>query len=474
MKTKNKNAIFICSVTENSLKVIKCAAGNNLKKDFLGLEVKAIPSDTEDKKLSEELIRAIKNLGYERNPVIISLPRSQATCRYLKVPAQAKQEVENISYLQAARFLPYPANELITAFQIISTDKESYSDINLVIVHRNIIERYFKIFKELKPAKISIVLSSYGLCNLYNYIRPDDSQVAMLIDIDYQEAELAIVSKKKLLFSRSVKLNRQNFEWVNLLIEEVVKTREAYLKSVSQEAPTKIMFVGANKVLQGLTETLNKELAMQVEILNYSRQINMPKELSNIMLDSQYSFASLIGQNLGRLENSLNLLPQELKREETRTLQRKRILEIFLLTLAVIFIWVLGAARNLDSKARQLRRLKSELNKISQQAKPLETIEKRFKFLENRILSQPNSLEVVYELHQIVHRPVTLTSLSYEDGKEVLLRGQTPELDSVSAFVEQLEKSPVFKPFSIKVRYATERKTPSGEIVDFEIDCLRK
>ena len=54
------------------------------------------------------------------------------------------------------------------------------------------------------------------------------------------------------------------------------------------------------------------------------------------------------------------------------------------------------------------------------------------------------------------------------------MRGQAQELNSVLAFVAQLEGSAVFKKFNVKIRYATKKKIVSGEIVDFEIACLKR
>jgi Tfp pilus assembly PilM family ATPase len=111
MKAKNKKAIFICHIGENALKVIKCALNKNEVREFVDLEVRSIPPDTDDKKISAQLKQVFDKLEYKNEPLVISLPRNQATCRYLKVPTEKPQEIERIISLQASRFLPYPAGE---------------------------------------------------------------------------------------------------------------------------------------------------------------------------------------------------------------------------------------------------------------------------------------------------------------------------------------------------------------------------
>ncbi|MFH1458638.1 MAG: pilus assembly protein PilM [Candidatus Omnitrophota bacterium] len=473
MKAKKK-ATFICFANDTVLKVVCCVCANNARPEFLGMEVQALPAQADEKKWTALWQQAFKKLGYDHHPIVISLPRNQATCRTLKIPAVLPQEIEKMSNLQASRYLPYPANELVTAFDVISADKEGYSHINLTIVHKNNIERILKILKEFKALRISIVLSSYALVGLYNAIKPGDNDTAMIIDVDSQQAELAIVSSKKLLFSRSVKLNRDTPGWVSLLFDEVDKTRDTYMESATAEALRKFALAGVGGVLDELKVSLEARYSLPVEILSLGPKINLPQSLSNSILNSGVSFASLLGLCLKEAEGSLNLLPQNVKDEAQKLSRRKKGVQAIVFVLVIILTWGIGLAKHLDNKAMYLARLKSELGNISQQAKPLEDIERRFGLLEAKALSRPNSLDILHELHRIVPAQVTLISLGYEENKRVLLRGQSPELSFLLAFVGQMEKSSVFKPFHIKVRYATKKKISSGDMVDFEIECLKK
>ncbi|MBM3253534.1 MAG: hypothetical protein FJZ16_04715 [Candidatus Omnitrophica bacterium] len=474
MRVKKKNLIFLCQITENVLKVIKCLCSNNAKREFVGLEVEAIHSDINDKELSERLNRVFKRLGYSNNPIIISLPCEHATCRYLKVPAQASEEIEKIVYLQAPRYLPYQADELTTGYQTISSDNEGYSYINMIIVTKPVIERYIKIFKELKITKLAIAMSSYGLCNFYYYIKPEDPDPVMVIDIDSNRVELAIISRKKLLFSRCFKFNRAQDNWEDLLIEEINKTHNAYLKEISKETLRRIIILGANKNAQELAKTLNKKAGLPIEILSYDKRVNFSENLLNRILDSDNSLVSLIGLGIGDVEESLNLLPQDTKEALKKMHRTKERLQLILFIFGIILILGIGMVKSLDNKTKYLKQLRVELNKIEKDAKLLGEIDKRLQLLETRLKKRPSSLEILYELHQVIPNEVSLINLNYEEDNQVILRGQATELNSAFKLVLQLEKSLVFKNFNIKVRYASKRNTQTGEIVDFEIVCLKE
>lgn len=470
---KAKGAVFICQITENFLRVIKCLTAHNSKRQFVGLEAEAIAQDTDDKRLTEKLAQLFKKLGYSNNPLIVSLPRSKVTCRYLKVPTQIPEEIEKIASLQAPRYLPYPSEELITGYQIVFTDKEGYAQVNLVIVHKDVVERYIRILRTLVTTKITIGLSSYGLVNFFNYLKPEESQSVMLIDIDWQQAELAIVSERKLLFSRYFKFDASQPLWENLFIDEVTKTQDAYLKEVARKAPSKIMVTGAGKIYPGFAEALHKQLDLPVEVLPYEK-INLTNELLDKILISEHSFAGIIGLGLKNVEENLNLLPQELKEKNKILVQHKKRLRLALLISGIILILFLGIAKNLDNKSQYLQQLNLELSKVAKDAKVLEEIEKRLEFMQQRSAKKLSGVDLLYELHRVIPSQISLVNLSYEEDNQVILRGQTPELNSVFAFVAQLGKSLVFKEFNIKVRYATQKKTITGEVVDFEVVCAKK
>jgi len=474
MRTKKKQAIFICQITENSLTVMKCLVGNNAHRQFSALASEAVPPGINDKNLTEKLGQLFRKLEYNNNPLIVSLPRSKVATRYLKVPTQIPSEIENIVSLQAPRYLPYPSNELVTGYQIISKGKEGYADVNLVIAHKGAVDYYIKIFRNLNIKNPKIILSSYGLCNLYAYTNPPGAPAAMLIDVDCRQAELVVTLYEKLVFSRYFNFNRDEVNWKDLFIEEINKTRDAYVRELSREAPQKIILMGQEKVLQELYPTLSQQVHLTVEVLPYEKKVNLSQELLNSIINSDTSFVSLIGLGLKDIEESLDLTPGDIKKEFSTVSRKKERLRLVFSVCFIVLLLGLGIAKDLDNKARYLEKLKTEMSSIAQEAKLLETIEKRFQLLEGRANKKTQSLDILYGLYQVIPEAVFLSNFSYEEDKQVILHGQTSQLNDVSVFVSALQDSPVFKEFNVKIKYATRKITQSGEMLDFEVVCLKK
>ena len=469
----HKKAVFVLQAAEDSLKAIKFTLASGEKKAIADLFAEVISPDADAKKIAERLTPAFKKFGYRRDPLWVSLPRNQGICRYLKIPAQAQDEIEKIISLQAPRYLPYPPNLLITAYQVISLDREGNSYLNLVIVHKNVIERYLNIAKAMEAKEISVVLSSWGVCNFYDYFRPQEQAAAMVVDIDLSQAELAIISKGKVLFSRYFKISTTAAGWEERFGDEIKKTHEAYLKEGPGEIPVKIGVSGASGIMEKFADILRKNSTLPVEVLSFADQVQLAAGTDPLAI-GRYSFTDLLGLGMKQAQETVVLVPAGIKEQGKKISFRQEQVKLAFFVLGIVCIFGTGLLKNLYNKAVYLKQLKTELNKVAAQAGPLEKMERKVNLLENRMGKGPSALEVVYELHKIMPENVYLVSLGLEEGRQVVIRGQAPELNAVVFLNAALQKSAVFKDFSAAIRFTTNRKTQAGEIVDFEIACVKE
>ena len=215
---------------------------------------------------------------------------------------------------------------------------------------------------------------------------------------------------------------------------------------------------------------------MPVEITDYCSKVS-PQPVQAVcekIKASGVSAAGLIGLGLKEVTAELNILPENIKQLRIRVLKRKKFIKSAVTVLLTILMLVFAVIKDLDNKRNYRDRLKIELDKISKEAKTLEELEKRFVLLESEAKYRLIVLEVLYELHKITPNDIHLSSFIYEDEKQVALRGQTTELNYVLELVSELEKSKAFGNFTPKLRYATKKKTQAGDIIDFEIICLKK
>ncbi len=467
-QTKNKKYIFVIQIIDDYLKIIKIRPGIN-KNGFIDFEFTRLEEGINDKELVGKTKPLLEKLSYNNNQIILSLPRQQATCRYIKIPARFPAEIDKIIPFQAAKYLPYPPQELISGYQIVLIDKEGYSYINLNIVHKDIISGYISFFDSLNIKNFSIILNSYGLNNLYSEIEPPKPEINMIIDIDYSYAELIVARQGKLFFSRSFKLPPQdNLE--NILSEEINKTNSVYAKETGQ-LPAGRVIIFTNKNISA--QNLSAKISLPVQTFDY-REKDFLRQSGEKIKASGLSVAGLVGLGLKQTEAELNILPPQAKEARLRISRKKEFIKVSAAAVISVVMLTFAVAKDLGNKKYYSDMIKAELSKISKEAKILDELEKRFDILESQAKSRLIVLDALHELHRTIPQEVYLNSFVYEEDKQIVLRGQAPNLDSVFRLVSEFEKSKVSDNFMPKLRYATKKKTQTKDIVDFEIICLQK
>ncbi|MDD2702657.1 MAG: pilus assembly protein PilM [Candidatus Omnitrophica bacterium] len=472
-KDKIKNAVFTLQITESAVKLLRCSFADNQRKRNIVIAVESFSENAPDELVAGAVDRIFKKAGYRNNRLVISLPRNKATVRYLKIPARSAEEIEKIVALQASRLVPYPQEELVTAYQIIGTDHSGFTELNLSIVHKDILERYFTLCKGITRMSLNVVLSSYGLSGLYFYLKPSGAGTVMLIDFDGSQTELVIVGGKTMLFSRSAKIEKDGAaKWEKTLLDEVKRTLDAYADEIQGGKPEKIVVAGTTGRQAEAVRFLKEKSGFQVEALPFEKELNFSPEAVKTASAEQVSAASLAGLVLKSIPVSLNLLPRPLKEKAVRGIRFRQALRLVLFVCAAIVLAGAGLAKSLDNKGRYLSLIEQELKKNEKEASYLADLEYRMRAFEKRLQARPSVLEMLYQLFQVTPAGVSITQFGYEEDKGVILRGQCAEFNSVLELVSALNKEPAYSKSNVKVRFASRKKTPQGEIVDFEIGCV--
>jgi len=433
----------------------------------------------------EELARKISDLAGELkiNPryIILSIPRHLTTTRNLDLPSVNPLEIKDMIELQIGKQTPYAGDEVIRDYQILGSDADGYSKVLLVIVHRDIVNRYFKILESAGLAVQKVSFSSEGLLNWRSLVYKEKiplDKAHILIEVDYDTSDFEVVLNDKLIFGRSISLGfsrmaGQRELWQKKFVDEINHSIYAYQNEIVGKEINKIIISRPRLAGDTLDKAvLEKKFGLSVEIIDQFRNIPLTEEGAKAYNDlkrADISFAGLIGLGLSTGEHKINLVPQEhliskAVREKGKDLYLMGILLAFIL-VAVSGVF-LGKMYN---KERYLGQLKQRLEEIQNKAKELNARIRGIETIKDRVYTRGLSLNLLYEVHRIILPEIHLVSLSF-DGKESLtVRGQSNEMSEVFTFVNKLEESAYFH--NVKSKYATKRTVEGKEVTDFEIEC---
>lgn len=432
------------------------------------LDTMSLPLD--DKEIAREIRSLIAKHKLWKSSFYVSFPRHLVTIRTVRLPTTNEEEVKNMAGLQAVKFLPYAREEMIVAHKTIDVTKDGYTDILLILAQKKSIDRYLKIFKNAAIAIEKVALSSEGLLGWYSRLKIDDTQPVAIIDVDRLHTHIQVVKDGKLLFTRSVSLDIEDFHKSKAaLLTEISLSFDTFLKE-SGERVSRLILSGCENYIKNVSDFLRENLAIPLDQAEQLRRIKIKESASKLVNQlKDGSYAHLLGIVFNPESLEINLLPYAIidKKRELRLRQE-------LIKTSLLFLAVLTAAggiinKKIDDKKNYLRDIDSRLKEMEPEVKNLSTLKKNIELIQNQITLKGSAIDILRELYSILPQDVSLTLLEFEGSSRILLRGTARELSKVFDMLTILEKSDFFE--NVKINFATKRSFKNMEFADFEIVC---
>ncbi|MFH1201664.1 MAG: PilN domain-containing protein [Candidatus Omnitrophota bacterium] len=471
-----KNSITIVEIHDEKIKFAQFKRALN-KLELDDLFVVSSPEKSESE-LAARLSSLIRERKIKIELLISSLPRYLATTRYLKIPSTDTREIHKMVRLQVGRQLPYPEEQIIYSFSPLFADKDGHTYVLLILVHKDVIRRHLSILKDAGLKTQNIVLSSEGDLVLFlNRPSIKDQEGIMLIDLDAKCADIQIILKKKLVFSRAVLLDSKSDDantffdnWCNKLKEEINRSLDSYIKQVGAIHISRIVLTASPKITASLQDKLTRELTWPIGALDPFQEVGLRPGLDIApYLNSWDSFSSLIGLGLKKEMPAWDFLPADYQLERDRLLKRKDVLKTFYLFLALGLVFSLTVAKDVLIKRHYIKTIQNQYEKVKSQADTLETMLNKLKLIKGRFSREAKAVDIIRQLYKGVPDEVGLNTFSLEADHAVVLKGQAVDLSTVFKFVNILERSDYFE--NVQVRYTAKRRFQNQEITDFELVC---
>lgn len=476
---KVNNAI---EIADDTLKIIQAEGPKKIAK----ISVRPLPAESDELK-SAAIRQALSELNIKPANFVSSIPRNLTTIRNLRLPSVKDSEIESMVEFQATKQIPYSKEEIIIDYQIKSKDKDGFSDVMLVIVHQNIINKLLEVLRQadIEPAKVC--LGSEGILNWYRIARKKQEEQAdiatALLDLDTNWINFEIVLKDMLLFSRSFSIGKlprlleaedsqkEAFQfWQDRLIEEVRRTYATYKSEKLGPRFGKLVLVGEEKTAKELSQKIETEFNVPVEIYEPFENLIVEENIKKgEILQQNISITSCLGIALAPASNRIDLLPAKLRRD--RELQKKKkslLLAVFLSLFSFLLAGSLFAKEIYDKK-KLAAELEERIKITQSNADALEDMSEKTKLIKKQLDFRGSCLDILYEIYNIVPAQVSIMILTFDEDKLVTLRGSSKNMNDVFNLVDTLEKSDYFQ--GVEVRYASKRKVKGIELTDFQIQC---
>ncbi|MBI5150011.1 MAG: pilus assembly protein PilM [Candidatus Omnitrophica bacterium] len=476
------NVFTTIEITDTHIKLLQAKTVRH-KRVVCACDVRLL-SDFTDKELIDKLSEITTFLDAPRGNLTVVIPRRLAILKSMRLPSQNEAELRKMIALQLVDQIPYAVEDVVYDFVVLDKEPSGYIRLLIIVVHREISDRFFRICREagLQPEKF--VLSSYGILQWLEYqqaspvkpakIQASAGQPVLLVNIDAGHTEICFCHQHKLLFSRSVNYGARDLtaDPKSGLAGQIDLSLKNYHKENLGPSVKRILVLSTMPEAALLKGRLEEMSLIPVDFHSPSDNILCQKDFNWAAVKNHpgLSLTVLLGIVLSDGKDLVNLIPQEVrtnKRSRQRKVQWAQSILMFaltcLLTLSIPGIEFFRKVAYLRGLEEKIEKFKPELEKIRKKQQVVAALQED---LGRRV----SITDLLQELYRIAPAELSFQSLSLDERGRFVIHGYAETSAGVHTFQENLVQSRRFK--GVNLEFATKRKIFNREVTDFQITSM--
>lgn len=409
-------------------------------------------SEHETRRFEEDGGEAAEAAPPSRGVVCAAIPMAEALVRVMRLPSVDREELAGMVDLQIGKISPFPVEELVVSFEILSSD-ESSSCVLIAAARRESLDRLCEIGVVPRHIDIDLLARWQGIAPLAG-----ESGRDLVLLVASERAELVVTDNGMPILFRSL-LERDDLgdaDFTEAIAEELQYTLVALETDWGSPSSVRVLLV-------------EDEGASVVEADRLA-------ELSGIAVEDASVAASppaselLLRRRIEAEGRIIDLTPPEWMSSARERRLKKRLLlgsaalaAIWLLTIAA----VLGYGSWERSSAGRLERRAEELKGPALRSRELQS---RIEALEQYADRSHSALECLREASMLLPARLELQSFNFQQKSEVGLRGLSASASAadVYTYFQALEKSDKFVALEDQ-RVSTVSRRGSGRVSQFQV-----
>lgn len=463
---------FVCRVSDDAFEAVVGSRRGDTRR-LVDAAIEPLPRGVPEPERAASLARFLKRLGYRREHVVCVVNRHSLTEHYVTVPSVDPDEISRMMTLQTVKLLPVSPEDLVTCHDSIPSDTPGFTDVNLCVAHKTIFERHERLFRSAGVRDLSLVPAAAGVSGLYRMFG-NDADPALLISIEGHRAEVLLWQGGRYRASRLTAGPGDGGATQFSFAHEVHRINDFFIREMACAEPRKAVIFASPKETISWSGILEEQLGIPVECLRYWEGVPADRRYHESVTGMSAFLAPLSGLALVDVPHEMRLLP-EARRIELKRREKSRALLVDAGVAGLAVIVSLGAfAAHVSNKENYLARLKAAATVLETQARPLERARMQQEIAARQRGAFPTGTAALQALRGIVPAGTVLTEFSFAHGERIVLRGHARQLADILALVSRMQESYVYKKLEINVGSVSVKKSPSGEILDFQVVCLHR
>lgn len=182
-----------------------------------GISLKKLPYESiKDGRIIDEAVVAarlaelLEELNGKRDEIVTTIPVNNLIIRKIELPVMGADELAEALKWEAADYLPYPVENAVLDYKIISQERDKLG-ILLLAVKSDIIASIKSVFRRINLTPSVINIQPMALLSLLDFQNKLDDSTAAVIDIGASGTRIIIGSSKNIFLSRVIAVGGNDF-----------------------------------------------------------------------------------------------------------------------------------------------------------------------------------------------------------------------------------------------------------------------
>ncbi len=291
----------IIEFTDTHIKLVQ-VKGSSQQPTITHCEVKAL-QEFSDAELINQVVTLTRLKNVQSDRLILIIPRRFAILKYLRLPSQNMAEIKKMVNLQLPSQIPYAIEDVVYDCEIVEHEKSGYSQVLVMIVHKEVFTRYADIFKRSGLHLTRAVLSSFGVAHWLKFQLAKDKNnvqdITAVINIDFSSTEICFCENQKFIFSRQINYGSRDLGVDNFmtLINQIDLSMKAYMHETKKGVAARCFIISTLPEADMLRGKLESEWKIPVRLFSGFENIYTQKKVDLISLRNQkgVSLTALLG-----------------------------------------------------------------------------------------------------------------------------------------------------------------------------------
>ena len=439
-------------------------------------EVRALQNFTD-----EELVRLLNEMTASRSipiaDLVIVIPRRFVILKQMQLPSVNEQEIQKMISLQLVNQIPYPLDDIVYNEIFVERDASGYTHVLVIVIHKEIIDRFLKVFQKIGLRPKQLTLSSLGLVEWLKYQEQkkklDLSQPVALIHIDSVQTEICFCRQDKLIFSRQLNYGAKDLNTDNMVAftHQIDLSLSSYRKENMGPAVSKIIMVCSLPEVNTIAEKIQKELTLPVQVMTSFDNILSQKNISLTSFKNQLGVSFGVPFGLAQMEKEkiLNFLPKEIDDTEKNKVKKLQWVKFIFLLLAILVLTASFFGVEVYQKTMILKNIEQRNQQLKPEMAKADKVIKFVQFFEDDFKGRVLIADLMDELYNLIPTDISLRTFEFDEKGALSIQGYAENGASVNVFQSSLVKSSFFK--EVNLEFATKRRIFNLELTDFKIVC---